>query len=214
MADDIALRVQSIVHKFKLRARLRLLESYVILVIMLALLGLAVLVFLKAKDITLGETGGDLQTKLTTATTTYNDDIKQQDKLTADAWIAVEHAVQSIGEEDSTQEKGKSFNVRLLDDAHKLRSKSDIYTKLQLQIDNPHLSLPVHMELILASDTHGLLPPHFRILDAKALEAFASKAEWSRPDLTSLLQKIDTLYHDLNIDAAAIEKLKTDIRTS
>jgi hypothetical protein len=73
MVDEISLRVQGMVHKFNFRPRLRLVESYVILVIMLALLGVAVFVFLKAKDITLGETGGDLQEKLTTATTTYND---------------------------------------------------------------------------------------------------------------------------------------------
>jgi hypothetical protein len=102
----------------------------------------------------------------------------------------------------------------LLDNTHRLRSKGDIQREIQQEIDARHLSFPVHVELILASDTHGLLPPHFRILDAKSLEAFASKAEWFRRDLTSLLQKIDTLYHDLNIDAAAIDKLKTDIRTS
>jgi hypothetical protein len=141
-------------------------------------------------------------------------DTKQQDKLTDDAWVSVEHAVQTIGEEDNTQEKEKSFNVPLLDDTHKIRSKHDIYRELKQQIDALPLSLPAHVELILVSDTHGLLPSHFRILDAKALEAFASKAEWSRPDLTSLLQKINMLYHDVNIDAAAIEKLKTDIRTS
>jgi hypothetical protein len=111
MADEIAPRVQGMIRKFNLRARLRLGESYVILVIMLALLGVAVLVFLQAKDITLRETGGDLQTKLVNATKRSNDDIAQQDKLTADAWIAVEQAIQSIGEEDNTQEKGKSFKA-------------------------------------------------------------------------------------------------------
>lgn len=59
--------------------------------------------------------------------------VSQHDKLTIDAWIGVEHAVQSIGEEENPPGKQpfQMVQLRLLDDSHKLRSKDDIYREIQ-----------------------------------------------------------------------------------